>query len=178
MPEPLPHVRFRNILWIRILSVVIAIPFVLQSFALIYILLKALTGPAGNIGRYVASVCVLVGVVILSLLVSALAVIPVIHVLFGYLDVSEAGLEYYQPLFRRVRCSWKDMTGVATVLIIAPTRVILYAQADEHETRLNRLVGRFFKNRPPNYIPLSGFAGWPDGRLQELLQQYAPHLFE
>ena len=116
-------------------------------------------------------------VTLMSVLVIQL-LIAFIAQFFAYLKVSSRGIEYQMWPFGGVRCQWSDADRIGKGILTGD--VIYFKEGERFGTPAGSLgiIQRILPIRPPKLIQLSGFSGWPEGKLAQDLQRYAPHLFD
>lgn len=100
-------------------------------------------------------------------------------VLFSYLDITEQGLEYrFWPTYH-IQCSWADVETITQRREMMVTAdVILLRSAKELGKPISMQLRKKLGLDTQYFIPLNVLAGWPQGKLRQALEHYAPQLFE
>lgn len=183
MPDPQPHERIHYKPWLRIFSALATCTFLIQAALPAYAIVLLLSMPSFLKSHHIILLLFPLGFLfflVIAFLVAAVSITvdTTIPMFRGYLDISPAGIEWNFPPIRRGFCTWADLTQLKTIGILFPSAHLVYTHAEEwqpawytylHIPRLPYLA---------NSIPLASFTGWPNGRLHDLLQHYAPHLFK
>lgn len=116
-------------------------------------------------------------VIVMSVLVVELLIVFIAQ-FFAYLKVSSTGIEYQMWPFGGVCCRWSNTDRIGKGILKGDIIYLKNGEGVGASVGLSRIIQKISPIRIPESIPLSGFRGWPQGRLAEDLQRYAPHLFD
>ncbi|KAA3648810.1 MAG: hypothetical protein DWQ07_01035 [Chloroflexi bacterium] len=124
---------------------------------------------------------VLISIAILGLLFAGpfLALIPytIIRYFLTSISLNPEAVEYRNWPYHRRRVKWEDtqkIRGTKALGLANRDEIIVQNAIDLSWQFWQRLR----KDQSVNdRIPLSGFSGWPNGKLADDLRKYAPHLF-
>jgi hypothetical protein len=183
MPDPQPHGRFHCKLWLRIFPVLFTCIFLIQAALAACAIVLLLSMPSHSKSHHVILLVfplVFLFFMMIAFLVAAvfITVETTIPMFRGYLDISPAGIEWNFPPIRRGRCSWADLTHIKSIGILFPSAYLVYSHAEEWQPAWYTYLHIPHLPYLANSITLASFTGWPNGRLKELLEYYAPHLFK
>jgi hypothetical protein len=115
-------------------------------------------------------------------------VMPVIQVIFGYIKISPAELEYQRWPFGKIRAGWDKIESVreGTLNLERQGPLLLMPKKLNYATLLIRrskpgweipIAGSSLGSAKYHIVPLSEFEGWSDGSLATDLRKHAPHAF-
>ena len=97
-----------------------------------------------------------------------------------YIQVDAEAIEYRNWPFAKARGIWGNVEGLGKIRRYGITWDILRFdefQVDVIGAKSHKKIRDSLGLSEENYIPLSGFRGWPDGDLYEDIKQYAPQIF-
>ncbi len=170
--------RFYFKFYLRVLS--LANPLILLGFAA-FLGLISVSIINGSKNLQVFQYLFIFFILIIDIVVLACAVISIVGhtlpILLSHLDVSEQGLEYnYWPTYH-IRCTWDDVESITKRREVIKTDIILLRQATELGKPITMKLRKKLGMDTQYFIPLNVLDGWPRGKLQELLEQNVPWVF-
>jgi hypothetical protein len=101
----------------------------------------------------------------------------------SYLRVSPNGLEYRWGPFFHVHCQWHEIDSIKPVDILGIPQTSLHLSNAERlgpswTWQARDSMQQLLMQDRSLIISLTGFQGWPKGKLADDLRRYAPHAFE
>ena len=105
--------------------------------------------------------------------------LPLGRFFFSYFKVSDQGIEFrYWPTYG-LRCHWNNVARIGQYrsLGIISYDVLYLKKADPIGWQVTMTLRQILGIPMPALITLTGYQGWPGGKLAGELRQYAPHLF-
>jgi hypothetical protein len=101
---------------------------------------------------------------------------------FGtYIKTSPGGIEYRNWPYYGITCEWISIERIEVqkkygfnIEVLVPAKVQYVGKGTFFGLSLRKNLGV----KEQTYIPLSGFTGWPDGKLAQDIKKYAGHIFE
>ena len=123
---------------------------------------------------------ILPGLPVLAILAVSVMLIltPVGRAIFSYLLLSDQGLEYRLWPFHRIRATWEDVDKIKKSSLPFQGDILLLKKAEVSGFHLsldfNKGTAGGTKTAP--VIPLYQIDGWQNGRLENELRKYSPHL--
>lgn len=120
--------------------------------------------------------CLLTPIIILLVINLVQITISTVMSFFFFVKISPDGIEQNNSPFKHIRCSWSDVDKLGKFLLFTD---VIYLNSHEILGFSLSLKSPFRFFRPKQgLISLTGYEGWPDGRLANDLKRYAPKLFE
>lgn len=94
---------------------------------------------------------------------------------FSFIKISPSGIEQKHPIYKHIRANWSDLDRLGKYFLV--TDVIYLNSYEVVGTSLSLKSPLRFLRPKQGLISLTGFDGWPEGRIANDLRQYAPQLF-
>lgn len=98
------------------------------------------------------------------------------NILFSHLKITHTGLELRDWPFLRYRYTWDEVSIIHSYSFTRFLSFDYLIIKDPKDPNNEKLKKRVYVIDQRKWIPLSGFRGWPNGRLAQDLQQYIPHI--
>lgn len=101
---------------------------------------------------------------------------------FGtFIKITSSGIEYQNWPYYGILCTWENIEYLEKqkkygfdIDVLVPSSVQYVGKGTFFGIEFRKKMGL----KEQTYIPLSGFSGWPDGKLSQDLKQNAAYLFE
>ena len=97
-----------------------------------------------------------------------------------YIRVAESGIEYHNFPYYVLYCQWHEIDRLEKITRFGFKVDALIPSSYQHigkGTFLGIKLRQDLGIKEETFIPLSGFGGWPDGKLAKDIKKYAGHIF-
>ena len=160
-------------------AILFAIPFLASALCAASVAIGAMGN--SEIGTMKFILPIIFGLLALAILaVSVLLILtPIGRAIFSYLLLSEEGLEYRLWPLHRIRARWEDVEQIkkSPRPFQGDVLTLKHAETSGFHFSLDFTKGNGGTTRTAQIIPLHQIDGWQNGKLENELRKYAPHLF-